>query len=131
MASKYSLENRITIRELGRLASFFITGLFLVGLIYLIEYSVNVGMTFQLDREEKNLKSINEDVDNLRIRNISLSRYNKVTMGSTVIKSRFINPVKLASQDSSEVGKVSTVEGNDLKSDLVNESMSAERDKKD
>ncbi|MFA5031504.1 MAG: hypothetical protein WC614_00655 [bacterium] len=71
--------NILSVKRIGvKNISLIAIGIFVVGILYLIEYFSTVGLTFQLDRDNKALKNIGEELDNLRAKEVNLARYDRI-----------------------------------------------------
>ncbi|MDD5530732.1 MAG: hypothetical protein PHX21_12010 [bacterium] len=71
--------NIVSVKKIGiKRISLFVISLFVIGILYLIEYFSTVGLTFQLDRENRSLKKIGEELDNLRAKEVNLARYDRI-----------------------------------------------------
>ncbi|MDD2889552.1 MAG: hypothetical protein PHE49_02790 [bacterium] len=77
--------NIINVKKIGiKRISLFVIGVFVVGILYLIEYFSTVGLTFQLDRENRALKNIGEELDNLRAKEVNLARYDRIVNSNPI-----------------------------------------------
>lgn len=95
------MERKIGKKEWIKLFSIIGVILFWVVLIYLIEYSTTVGLTFQLDRENKSLTQISEETDNLRTKTVVLSKYNRIVSENLKLGTQISNPSEADSSKSS------------------------------
>jgi hypothetical protein len=77
--------NILNVKKIGiKRISLFLISLFVIGILYLIEYFSTVGLTFQLDRENRSLKKIGEELDNLRAKEVNLARYDRIVNASLI-----------------------------------------------